>query len=88
MRSYLNVISQDENEDFTPKMKQLIEETFRNGGNQRVVLLGHSMGALYGLHFLKSQTDSWKRQYIKAFVSASAPLGGSMKALKVEASGK
>lgn len=69
-------------------MKLLVEETFRNGGNQRVVLLGHSMGALYGLHFLKNQSDSWKRQYIKAFVSTSAPLAGSMKALKIAASGK
>ncbi|EUB55932.1 Group XV phospholipase A2 [Echinococcus granulosus] len=77
----------DENEDFNPKLKHLVEETFHNGKDQRVVLLGHSMGALYALSFLKNQSDAWKRQYIKAFVAVSAPLGGSIKALKMEASG-
>lgn len=78
---------QDENKDFVPKIKDLVEETFENGQNQKVVLLGHSMGALYTLNFLNNQTDAWKQKYIKAFVVASAPLGGSMKALKIEASG-
>ncbi|VDO04029.1 unnamed protein product [Rodentolepis nana] len=77
----------NENVDFVPKMKALVEETFINGQNQKVVLLAHSMGSLYCLHFLNRQTDAWKRKYIKAFISASAPLGGSIKALKIEASG-
>ncbi|KAL5968000.1 Phospholipase A2 group XV, partial [Taenia solium] len=77
----------NENVDFNPKLKQLVEETFHNGKEQRVVLLGHSMGALYALSFLKNQSDTWKRRYIKAFVAVSAPLGGSIKALKIEASG-
>ncbi|CUT98876.1 phospholipase A [Echinococcus multilocularis] len=77
----------NENGDFNPKLKHLVEETFHNGKDQRVVLLGHSMGALYALSFLKNQSDAWKRQYIKAFVAVSAPLGGSIKALKMEASG-
>ncbi|KAM7536596.1 hypothetical protein Aperf_G00000086976 [Anoplocephala perfoliata] len=77
----------NENEDFVPKIKDLVEETFKNGQNQPVVLLAHSMGALYTLKFLNNQTNSWKRKYIKAFIAASAPLGGSMKALKIEASG-
>ncbi|VDM30985.1 unnamed protein product [Hydatigera taeniaeformis] len=77
----------NENEDFNPKLKRLVEDTFHNGKDQRVVLLGHSMGALYALSFLKNQSDIWKRQYIKAFVAVSAPFGGSIKALKIEASG-
>uniref|UniRef100_A0A5K3EWW6 Group XV phospholipase A2 n=1 Tax=Mesocestoides corti TaxID=53468 RepID=A0A5K3EWW6_MESCO len=77
----------NENEDFNPKMKLLVEETFRNGGNQRVVLLAHSLGTLYALNFLNNQTTSWKQRYIKALVAASGPLGGSVKALKIQASG-
>lgn len=65
----------------------LIEETYQNGGNRSVVLLGHSLGAKYGMYFLKSMKKSWKNTYIKTFVSLSAPLGGSVKALKIEASG-
>lgn len=85
---YSTTVFEDENVDFVPKMKALVEETFTNGQNQKVVLLAHSMGSLYGLHFLNNQTVAWKRKYIKAFVVASAPLGGSIKALKIEASGK
>lgn len=78
----------DENEDFNPKFKDLVEETFTNAGNQRVVILAHSLGALYGLNFLNKQSVSWKKKYVKALVVVSGPLGGSMKALKIEASGK
>ncbi|KAM3178208.1 hypothetical protein ACTXT7_003014 [Hymenolepis weldensis] len=85
---YCTTVFEDENVDFVPKLKALVEETFTNGQNQKVVLLAHSMGSLYGLHFLNNQIVAWKRKYIKAFVVASAPLGGSIKALKIEASGK
>ncbi|KAH8863978.1 Phosphatidylcholine-sterol acyltransferase [Schistosoma japonicum] len=77
----------NENNDFNDKLMHLIEETYRNGGNRPVVLLGHSLGAKYAMHFLKSMKKSWKNMYIKTFVSLSAPLGGSVKALKIEASG-
>ncbi|VDN12932.1 unnamed protein product [Dibothriocephalus latus] len=78
----------DENEDFGPQLKRLVEETYANGENTRVVIVAHSMGTLYALHFFKSQSDAWKKRYIKAFVATSGPLGGAVKALKIEASGK
>ncbi|BHF75900.1 hypothetical protein SprV_0501899800 [Sparganum proliferum] len=77
----------DENENFGPQLKSLIEETYANGGNNRVVIVAHSMGTLYGLHFLKSQSIAWKKRYVKAFVAVAGPLGGAVKALKIEASG-
>ncbi|CAH8641442.1 unnamed protein product [Heterobilharzia americana] len=82
----ITVIS-DENEDFSGKLKYLVEETYHNGGNRPVVLVGHSLGAKYAMYFLKSMTGSWKKTYIKTLVLLSAPLGGSVKALKIEASG-
>ncbi|CAH8573336.1 unnamed protein product [Schistosoma turkestanicum] len=77
----------NENKDFNRKLMLLIEETYQNGGNQSVVLLGHSLGAKYAMYFLKSMKKSWKNTYIKTFVALSAPLGGAVKALKIEASG-
>lgn len=69
-------------------MKLLIENTYENANNQKVVLLGHSLGSLYSLNFLNSVKDSWKKKYIKAFLAVSGPLAGSVKALKIIASGK
>ncbi|TPP56028.1 Phosphatidylcholine-sterol acyltransferase (Lecithin-cholesterol acyltransferase)/ Phospholipase A [Fasciola gigantica] len=75
------------NTGFSRKMTTLIEETFHNAGDKPVVLVGHSLGSLYCLAFLKKQSDTWKRKYVKSFLSVSGPLGGSVKALKIEASG-
>lgn len=69
------------------KLKLLIEETFEISNQTRIVLLGHSLGSKYSLYFLNQQTVKWKQKYIKAFVALSPPLGGSMKAFKIEASG-
>lgn len=77
----------NENPDFQQRLRLLIEETYIIAGSRRVVLLGHSLGSLYCLAFLHAQSDDWKRKYIKAFLSVSGPLGGSVKALKLEVSG-
>ncbi|TPP56027.1 Phosphatidylcholine-sterol acyltransferase (Lecithin-cholesterol acyltransferase)/ Phospholipase A [Fasciola gigantica] len=76
-----------ENETFVSKMKNLVEETYRNAGGRRIVLLGHSLGALYGLHFLRGVSDEWKKKYINTFLSVSGPLGGSVKAMLSESFG-
>lgn len=78
----------EENEQFYSKLKLLTEETYHLGQKRRVILLCHSMGCLFTLGFINNQTNEWKQKYIEAFVSTSAPLGGSLKALKIEASGK
>nr|CAH8869280.1 unnamed protein product [Trichobilharzia regenti] len=70
-----------ENMLFVHKMKDLVEETYKNGMDRPVVLFGHSMGSLYTLNFLKHQTKEWKQKYIKAFVSVAAPLGGAVETL-------
>lgn len=70
------------------ELKNLVEETFRNAGSRRIVLLGHSLGALYGLHFLRTVSDEWKKTYIHAFISVSGPLGGTVLAMLSESHGK
>jgi len=78
----------DENGEYFVRLKVLVEETYRINGNQPVVMLAHSMGGPMSLHFLHSQSQSWKDQHIRALVTLSGAWGGSVKALKVFAVGK
>lgn len=78
----------DENGEYVWKLKALVEETYRINANQPVIILAHSMGGPMSLHFLHSQSKSWKDQHIRALVSLSGAWGGSVKALKVFAVGE
>lgn len=78
----------DENVDFFPKLKALVEESYAANNNTPATLLVHSMGGSMALHFLRLQTQAWKDKYIRRMVSLSTPWGGSVKALKVFAIGK
>jgi len=51
------------------------------------VLLGHSMGNLYILYFLNIQTQEWKDKFIRSFISLGGPWGGSVKPIRLMASG-
>ncbi|KAK4472399.1 hypothetical protein MN116_003656 [Schistosoma mekongi] len=77
----------NENAEYFVKLKELVEETYANGENRPVYLLGHSLGSLYSMYFLKQQNKRWKYKYIKGFISVAAPLGGSIESLYTEACG-
>ncbi|GFG39948.1 hypothetical protein Cfor_09005 [Coptotermes formosanus] len=77
----------NENGEYFVSLKALVEETYRINDNKRVVILAHSMGGPMSLHFLHSQSKSWKDQHIHALVALSGAWGGSVKALKVFAVG-
>ncbi|KAF6772266.1 hypothetical protein AHF37_08958 [Paragonimus kellicotti] len=79
--------SPNENQVYFSQLTELIEETYEINDNRPVVLLGHSLGALYGLYFLQQKTDEWKRTYIKAYMTVGGPFGGSVKALLAVTSG-
>lgn len=68
-------------------MKQLVEETFEMGSQQRITLLVHSMGGPMSLVFLQRQTKEWKDKYIKQVISLAGAWAGSAKAIKVFAIG-
>lgn len=70
------------------KLKVLIEDTYESNGQERVMLIAHSMGGPMSLYFLNLQTQAWKDKYIKCLVSLSGAWGGSVKAVKVYAIGK
>ncbi|GCC35845.1 phosphatidylcholine-sterol acyltransferase isoform X1 [Chiloscyllium punctatum] len=75
-----------EQEEYFDKLKQLIEEMY-TAHNKPVYLLGHSMGNLYILYFLKEQSQEWKDKFINGLISLGAPWGGTVKSLAVLASG-
>ncbi|NXF79623.1 LCAT acyltransferase, partial [Sclerurus mexicanus] len=76
---------QDQPEYFQ-NLKALIEE-MHDEYKRRVFFIGHSMGNLHVLYFLLQQTQAWKDQYIGGFISLGAPWGGSVKPLRILASG-
>jgi lysophospholipase-3 len=71
------------------KLKTLIEKTYNNGGNKRVVLIVHSMGAPVSLYFLNRYVNQeWKDTYLKAYVSISGAWRGAVNAVKAFVSGQ
>ena len=68
-------------------MTALIEETYKDQGNQSIILICHSMGCPVMLHYLNHQTQVWKDKHIFSFVTLAAPWGGAVKALKAFTSG-
>lgn len=77
----------NENQEYFVKLKALIEDTYKENNNERVMMVAHSMGGPMSLYFLNLQTQEWKDKYIKALVSLSGAWGGSVKAMKVYAIG-
>ena len=66
-----------------------MEKTYANGGNKRVVIVVHSMGAPVTLYFLTEIVDQeWKDKYLKAFVTVSGVWRGAANALKAPVSGE
>ena len=78
-----------EKQGYYADLKALVERTYASGGNKRVVLVVHSMGAPITLYFLTNTVDQeWKEKYVKAFVSISGAWRGAAKALKAFVSGE
>lgn len=69
------------------KLKTLVEETYYNNSNEKVVLIAHSMGGPMTLLFLQKQAQSWKDKFIQCLVTLSGAWAGSVKAIKVFAIG-
>src|SRR5262245_10716722 len=53
--------------NFVNRTKQLIEDTYRDNGNQPVHLVGHSNGPLYIQYLLTHTSQRWKDKYIHGF---------------------
>jgi len=73
--------------DYIRNLQTLIETAYQENGQQKVVLIGHSMGNLYILYLLNHLPQSWKDHYIRSFVSLAAPWGGAVKTIRLMTSG-
>lgn len=73
-------------DEYYKKLAGLVEEMYAAYGKP-VFLIGHSLGCLHVLHFLLRQPQSWKDHFIDGFISLGAPWGGSIKAMRILASG-
>eukprot|EP01087_Luapelamoeba_hula_P022934 TRINITY_DN834_c0_g1_i4.p1 TRINITY_DN834_c0_g1~~TRINITY_DN834_c0_g1_i4.p1 ORF type:complete len:461 (-),score=55.55 TRINITY_DN834_c0_g1_i4:129-1511(-) len=68
--------------DHYPRLKGLIEDTYRINGNRSVVVTSLSMGGAYFLGFLNTYvTQEWKDTYLDSWVSMDGAFGGSTSAL-------
>ena len=73
--------------EYMMSLKNLIEETYANNGNKAVLLISHSMGAPYTLHFLHTVSSEWKSKYIKAWTTLSGAFAGAIKPVMAYISG-
>ncbi|XP_072492191.1 phosphatidylcholine-sterol acyltransferase isoform X3 [Notamacropus eugenii] len=73
-------------EEYFKKLAGLVEEMHATYGKP-VFLIGHSLGNLHLLYFLLNQPQAWKDRFIDGFIALGAPWAGSIKPMKVLASG-
>lgn len=72
-----------ESKDFFNNLKKLVEDTYEQNGNQKVIFIVHSMGGPMSVLFFQTLEQSWKDKYVRAVVSLSGAFAGSIKPLKV-----
>merc|ERR1711871_524520 len=51
-----NAVADGESQTWVDKMVQLVEDTYHANGGERVALVSHSMGCLFTLHLLNTQS--------------------------------
>jgi len=69
------------------RLKSLIELTRSSSGDEKVVIISHSLGGLFATHFLNTVSDDWKTQNIKAFIPIGTPWLGTSVTLNIFISG-
>jgi len=69
-------------------LRTLITVLYKYNGNQKVVILGHSMGNPVMNYFYHNFVDKeWKDKYIHSHIALSGPWAGAMQIVKLFASG-
>eukprot|EP00731_Ephydatia_muelleri_P025543 Em0017g626a len=77
-----------EQRGYYSSLKKLVEEMYEDGGNTKVTLVVHSMGAPVTLYFLNNVVDQdWKDTYIHAFVPLAGAWSGGNAVLRSLISG-
>ena len=71
------------------EVKQRVEQMYRDNGNAKVTLCGHSLGGTLAVLFLNTYVDQkWKDTYIARLISVAAPYAGTMNALQAAVVGE
>ncbi len=73
--------------DYIDKVGNLIEQTYQQNGNTKVVVIAHSMGNTYVLYLLNHKSKAWKDKFIQSYIALSGPWGGVIKIMGILASG-
>ncbi|KAK7492259.1 hypothetical protein BaRGS_00016556 [Batillaria attramentaria] len=68
-------------------LTKLVEDTYAENNNTRVVMVAHSMGNPVLLYFFNHKPQSWKDKFIQAHVSISGVWAGSVKPVRLMTSG-
>ncbi|KAJ3674051.1 hypothetical protein LUZ60_006043 [Juncus effusus] len=68
-------------------LKRLVEKASRMNENKPVILLSHSLGGLFALHFLNNNSMRWRQKFVRHFIALSTPWGGTAFVMQVLASG-
>ncbi|KAK3608072.1 hypothetical protein CHS0354_031058 [Potamilus streckersoni] len=77
----------NELEDYFQNLTELIEDTYMQNNNTRIVIIGHSMGNPLTLYFLNQKSQPWKDKFIRSHISLAGVWGGAVKTLRLMASG-
>ncbi|XP_047321530.1 lecithin-cholesterol acyltransferase-like 1 [Impatiens glandulifera] len=72
---------------FLDDLKQLIEDAYSSNGGKPVILISHSLGALFVHQLLIRSSLSWRRNHVKHFIALSPPWGGTTVEMLTFASG-
>ncbi|CAA6663032.1 unnamed protein product [Spirodela intermedia] len=68
-------------------LKGLIERGSAAAGGKPAVVVAHSMGNLFVLRLLARSSPSWRRRFVKHFISIAAPWGGAVAEMYTAATG-
>lgn len=72
---------------FLKDLTDLVEKASELNGGNPVILLSHSLGGLFTLQLLNRNPPSWRRKFVKHFISLAAPWGGTVVEMSTFASG-
>ncbi|EAX96516.1 Lecithin:cholesterol acyltransferase family protein [Trichomonas vaginalis G3] len=65
-------------QDHYDKMTKLVEEAYVKNDNQKVVLVGHSLGGYFVHYFLTNKTTAdWRAKYIESALLVAPSFGGA-----------
>ena len=72
-----------EQRGYYTRLQKLVEETYEEGGGEKVTLVVHSMGGVVTLYFLTSVVNqNWKDKYINVFITLCSDWSGSYGAIE------